>query len=190
MEKALESDWRYIKAAVDDLEDFILAPQDSWPVAGTDLRGGPRDTGRLSIGYLMLARERLKALPQDDARQGALRKATERIEQVRARWRANWARKAEKEFNKRLNLWNNYVNELLEDVGRHQSGYSEATRWRVMLKLLQDEVDHLDSGLVSFVQNLDRRLRKAGRVGSFVWEAEVEPAFPREVFWYLYLTFS
>jgi hypothetical protein len=190
MEKVFDSDWRYLKTAADDLESFILAPQDSWPIAGTDRRGGPRDTGRLTIGYLMLARQRLKALPQDDPRQDALREANERIDQVRTRWRANWGRKAEKEFNKRLNLWNNYVNDLLDDTGRQLSGYPEASRWRVMLKFLKDEAARIDPAGIAAVNGLDRRLRTVGRDGPFVWEPEIEPAFPQEDYWYLYLTFS
>jgi len=190
MEKVFESDWKYISAAVDDLESFILAPQDSWPIAGTDLKGGPRDTGRLTVGYLALARQRLTALPPSHPHQDALRKANERIDQVRSRWRANWGRKAEKEFNKRLNLWNNYVNDLLDDTARHLSGYSDAVRWRVMLKLLEGEVTQMDASISSFLKTLDRRLQKAGRDGAFVWEPEVAPAFPRDPYWYLYLTFA
>jgi hypothetical protein len=186
MEKALASDWKYIKKAVDDLEDFILAPQDSWPIAGTDLKGGPRDTGRLTIGYLLLSRRRLTALAQDDPRHDELRAANQRIDQVHDRWRANWARKAEKEYNKRLNLWNNCVNELLDDPKRHAAGYADGVRWRAMLDLLKGEVSHLDPSLTVFIQSLDRRLQNAGRAGPFVWEAEVMPAFPKEQFWYLY----
>lgn len=189
MQKAFERDWKFIKKAVDDLEEFILAPQDSWPIAGSDLKGGPRDTGRLTVGYLMLSRWRLTALAQSDAHQDELSEANKRIDQVRARWRANWARKAEKEYHKRLNLWNNCVNELLEDPGRHASGYADAVRWRAMLELLEGEVSHPDPSLIAFIQKLDHRLQNAGRVGAFVWEVEVMPAFPRDQFWYLYFGF-
>jgi uncharacterized protein YukE len=189
MEKALESDWKYYQAAVDDLEDFILAPQDSWPLSGAARRAGPRDTGRLTIGNLLLARARLAALAEDSSHHEALKTANDQIQQVRERWRANWARKAEKEFQNRLNLWNTYVNELLDDNARHISGYPDAVRWRVILELLLDEADRIDPGARAALNGLDRRLRVAGKDGPFVWEPEVEPAFPKEQFWYLYLSF-
>jgi hypothetical protein len=189
MGKAFDSDWKYFKAAVDDLHDFILAPQDSWPLSGSARRGGPRNTGRLTIGNLLLARARLTALPPDDPRQEAIKAENERIQQVRERWRANWARKAEKEFQDRLNLWNTYLNELLEDPIRHASGYSDAVRWRVILHLLLDEADRINPSAAAALNGLDRRLRMAGEDGPFVWEPEFEPAFPRDQYWYLYLKF-
>jgi hypothetical protein len=189
MEKALESDWKYYQAAVDDLEEFVLAPQDSWPLSGAARRAGPRDTGRLTIGNLLLARARLEALSDDIPQQEGLKTATDQLEQVRERWRANWARKAEKEFQNRLNLWNNYVNGLLDDAARHASGYPDAVRWRVILQLLHNEVDRIDPGERAALNGLDRRLRVAGKDGPFVWESEVEPAFPKDQHWYLYLSF-
>jgi hypothetical protein len=190
MDKAFDRDWRYLKMAVEDLEDFILAPQDSWPIAGTDRRGGPRDTGRLTVGYLMLSRQRLTAMPEHDPRQNELREANQRIDQVRSRWQANWSRKARKEFTQRLTLWTNYLNDLLDDHGRHFSGYPEAARWRTMLKYLQEEAGRIAPGGTASVQSLDRRLRSAAKEGSFVWEPEFEPAFPRQEYWYLYITFD
>jgi hypothetical protein len=190
MEKAFDSDWKFLKTAVEDLENFVLAPQDSWPIAGSARQAGPRDTGRLTIGNLMLAKARLDAMPVDDPRQKKLQEANLVIEQVRTRWRANWARKAEKEFKHRLNLWSNYLHDLLDDTGRHASGYPDAVRWRLILKLLLDEVDGIDPAAATSLNGLDRRLQMAGRNGAFVWEPEVEPAFPLPHYWYLYLTFS
>jgi hypothetical protein len=190
MGKAFDSDWKYFEAAVGDLEDYILAPQDSWPLSGAARRGGPRETGRLTIGNLLLARARLQALPQDDPRQEALHQADETLQQVRERWRANWARKAEKEFQNRLNLWTSFIGDLLKDTTRHVSGYPDAVRWRVILQLLLDEADRIDVPAREALNGLDRQLRRTGKEGPFVWDPEIEPAFPREQYWFLYLNFT
>jgi hypothetical protein len=40
------------------------------------------------------------------------------------------------------------------------------------------------------LKNLDKMLQALTVSGSFIWEAEMENGFPKENFWFLYLSFT
>ncbi len=185
MAKEFEGDRAYLKAAVADLEEYLLSPQLYWPLS---LRGRGANGGidQLTIGNLLLVMKRLIALPLEE--QGDLNSLSERVQAVHDHWAANWSHKAGQEYTGRLRLWQNYLNDLFKDSGRYASGYPNAARWRAILHLIMGDMESLDPSENDLIVLLDRRLRVVSIPGPFVWQPEVQSSFPIEPYWFLYIS--
>ncbi|MFO3796334.1 MAG: hypothetical protein ACK8QZ_03505 [Anaerolineales bacterium] len=171
---SLEIDRTYFQAALDELETYLLSNQLYWPlsVPGVSLP-------RLTLGQLLLTRLRIQARGLLLPEQG------NRLEQVRRRWQAAWEKKARHEFNARLNLWKNYLEDYFESPSNYAVDYPQEVRLRVILALLHQEISSPlpeEEALAA----LDARLRTAFIPGPFVWEADLSTAFPPQTWWYLY----
>ncbi len=186
MAKEFEGDRAFLKAAVDELESYLLSPQLYWPLT---LRGHGADGGidQLTIGNLLLVLKRLQALPPSE--QGDLTFLSEKVQDLHTRWQANWSRKAGQEFSARLKLWQNFLNDLFKNIGRNASGYPNAARWRAILQLLRSDADNLNPSENDLMVLLDRRLTVVSIPGPFIWEPEVQSSFPIEPYWFLYIEF-
>ena len=55
-----------------------------------------------------------------------------------------------------------------------------------MLHLLQQEAREIPDPELELLHRMDRFLQSVLVPGAFVWEAEIAPAFPGDVYWYLY----
>lgn len=185
---ALEKDWVFLQAAVPELEDYLLSPVLFWPL---NLRTGypiPEDLTRLTLGNLLLTQARLKAFPWPEAQQVTLSNLTREIQQVRERWRANWQKKATQEIPSRLNLWKHAVEEILEaPTNLSPSTWAYQVRHRAILHFLFGEVPANATPYTEALAALDQRLRPARPLNGFLWEAEIQAAFPPETFWFLYI---
>lgn len=188
MDKETAGDWAFVKAAAASLENYLLSPQLYWPLSLSSGRSASGGIDRLTIGNLLLIMKRLEALPQ--AQPGELEALARQMHQVQQRWPANWSRKVGQEFTARLRLWQDYLNELFSDVSGYASGYANAVRWRTILLLIQDDVENPGAGQASLLAVLDRQLKAAAAPGPFVWDAQVQPAFPPGCYWFLYLSFK
>lgn len=186
---ALDKDWAFLQAAVPELEDYLLSPVLFWPL---NLRIGhpiPEDLTRLTLGNLLLTQARLKAFPWPEAQQATLTDLGQQIQQVRERWRANWQKKATQEIPIRSNLWKQAVEEILETLTpSSKTAWAYQVRHRAILHFLFYEVSEAGSPYVASLATLDQRLRSARPLNGFLWEPEIQVAFPPETFWFLYIS--
>jgi hypothetical protein len=161
-------DARLIRDGLPQLKDYLLSNEIFWNL-GSD--------PQLTLGNLLLAEKSLQAngqLAAEDARQ---------INDYKKEWRTAWEKKAEKEFNSRLRLWGQYLDELGENPGRHGAHYRSDVRNRVLLELLASEAP----GLSGHLSNFDSLLKKLTVSGDFVWDSLLESTFPKGKFWFLYV---
>lgn len=167
-------DRTYFQAALDELETYLLSNELYWQlsVPGVSL-------SRLTLGNLLLTRLRIQArgflLPEQESR----------LEQIRWRWQTAWEKKARHEFNSRLNLWKNYLEDYFESPSNYAADYPQEVRLRVILALLHQEIS-FPLPEEEALARLDARLRAAFIPGPFVWEADLSIAFPQQTWWYLY----
>lgn len=172
---SIEIDRIYFQAALDELETYLLSNELYWQlsVPGVSL-------SRLTLGHLLLTRLRLQArgylLPEQE----------NRLEQIRRRWQAAWEKKARHEFNSRLNLWKNYLEDYFESPSNYAADYPQEVRLRVILALLRQEISSPLPEEEEALAALDARLRTAFIPGPFVWEADLSTVFPQQTWWYLY----
>nr|BAL56945.1 hypothetical protein HGMM_F45G04C18 [uncultured Chloroflexota bacterium] len=169
-----EIDRAYLQVALDELETYLLSNELYWQLSTRN-----NALPRLTIGQLLLTRLRLSA-------RGLLSPADEsRWTSVRQRWRAAWEKKASHEFNSRLNLWKNYLEDYFESPSNYAADYPGEVRQRVILELLTQEIS-APLPQAAMLTVLDERLRTVLIPGPFVWEEELGAVFPKETWWYLY----
>lgn len=164
----------YFQAALDELETYLLSNELYWQLSVPGI-----SLSRLTLGQLLLTRLRIQArgflLPEEE----------DRLEQIRRRWPAAWEKKARREFNSRLNLWKNYLEDYFESPSNYAADYPQEVRLRVILALLRQEISPPPPEEETLAA-LDARLRTVFIPGPFVWEANLCAVFPQQTWWYLY----
>ena len=171
-----EYDQTYLESALDALPRYLTSPTLYWPL---DLKA-PHDAPPyppLTVGNVLLALRRLQAHHADTSYR-------EKLGAIKAQWGANWRAKAKQEAQARLRQWKAY----LEDSADRAPYYRAQVRTRVLLQLLDEELDGLPADVAAALRTLDERLRMAFRPGKFVWDERLQAAFPREPYWFLYGT--
>ena len=185
---AFEGDWVFLKTAVPELRDYILSSEIYWTLRPVDRAPGGVQVPQLAIGSLLLSLVRLSALDLADGAQNELAQLQYVVDAVRSEWRANWGRKAEKEYRSRLNLWQQYLRELRGDARPSAVFFAREVRNRAILQLLSTEltgaVPDSDQEQLDMLDNI---LRGLSRPGAFVWEPELAGGFGQATYWYLYL---
>ena len=180
---SLEQDWSFIQIAAVELDDYILSAELYWPLTSKSRAQLPP----LTPGNLLLCRARLSAFAWASSRQGELSKALGAGGRSLTKWSANWERKALREYGERLRLWQNYLNDLASDPMKNKNSYPQQVRGRVILQLLDEEFNASGGQTGNPLQGLDSRLRLLTHDSNFCWEEEIQNAFPREKYWFLYL---
>jgi hypothetical protein len=163
-------DLAVLKRMTDELEEYLLSEVEFWPLSGSS------EFPRLSLGAYLLVRQRLAASPPTPEL-AALR---EKGAAILGQWRANAEKKAEKELGTRVRLWQNFL-----DEGRGR--YATEVAQRVMAALLMDAYPRLSATPDGQrLAALDAGVRGKYPAGPFVWDADLQPAFPDSEFWFLY----
>ena len=184
----LAKDWAYIRAAVDSLQDYLLSAELYWPLFVQPKEKVTGNLLQLTLGNLLLTQARLKGYPWSGNQLTELTQTNEKISQVREKWKSAWRKKAAREIPARLSLWLEYLDDLREQPRVHAANYPFQVRWRTVLQFLEIELAGLGVEEISRVHDTDLRLKKVSQPANFVWEAEIAAGFPKESFWYLYLT--
>lgn len=184
---AFENDWAFLRAALPELQNYILSRDVYRPLVQPARTPGSVQIPQLTIGNLLLSQARLAAHSSTEEQPAELVQIARQIEQERSTWRSNWAKKAAREYTSRLNLWGQYLSELRNDPRAHAAFYPNEVRQRVILRLLETELLGDKPQIeVDQLNLLDGILRGLTQPGPFIWEPGVEPAFPHDVFWFLY----
>lgn len=171
-----------------DFDEFIKSDVVFWQLTddGPLLNRYPK----LTVAGVLFCMHKLQLLPGLLAPAQHARCAAQ-ISTVRENisvWRANIERKAVREFAGRLRSWSWFVDEAgLEQKAavRHyaQEAYGR-TYLHLLLELLQNHSTH--AAMAAQVASCDVRLRNVWAPARFVWDAQLQPAFPADVFWFLY----
>jgi len=173
---SVEKDRAFLEAGIPELQDYLLSDELYWPITA---RG--YDLPRLTIGGLLLAQERL------DVQGERIDMLLTQLEAVRSKWQVAWETKAGREFKSRLNLWGNYLTDYRQNPEGYADSYPHEVIYRVILELLRNELP-ADLPEREALYSLDTALRSSLIPGTFIWEPELQPGFPRDVYWFLYGT--
>jgi len=170
----IEKDRAYLEAGIPELGDYLLSNELYWPIAA---RG--YDLPRLTIGGMLLVKTRLEACGE------RIEALVAQLDAVRSKWRVAWEMKAGREVQARMRLWSNYLTDYRQNQEGHADAYLHEVRYRVMLHLLLAELFPPPAEQEGLSQ-LDSVLRASLSPCDFIWEADLQPGFPREVYWFLY----
>jgi hypothetical protein len=180
-----EYDIRYLEAGLLDLEGYLLSREIYWPVGASAPAGGP-PYPRLTLGNLLLSRARLGARPLSPAQTTQLERLDRQLEEKRSQWRAAWGHKAQLEFHHRLNLWRDFLEEYRQNASGNADRYAYESRRRVLLEFLESEAGSIPAAEKELLSGLDLLLKGVFVPGPFIWEPELQDAFPAGKYWYLY----
>ena len=189
----VEYDLRYLKAGVEELEQYLLSSQLYWPVHVVTPTGETPYL-RLTPGELLLAREKLRAHSlspgYNDEVTSPVQAKIDRLEGdfevIRSKWRGNWGKKAAQDFSSRLALWRNFLGDYRKVPDDQAPFYAYEVRTRVILQLLEPEAVGIPAAELDMRTGLDTLLRAILVPGEFIWEAALEAGFPKADYWYLY----
>ena len=108
-------DFRYMQAALEQLDSYLLG-KDIYRPIGVVPPPGESPYPQLTLGTLLLAKERAQANAQTNSQRADSDRLVDGLEAIRSKWRSAWGRKATTEFNARLNLWADFLNDY--QIGR------------------------------------------------------------------------
>lgn len=174
----------YLQAGLDVAEQYLLSDNlfESMSIASSIGMRYPS----LTIGNLLLYQKFAWQLAKMGSEQGIIQKLDTQLDAMRSRWRVAWERKTAWEFEARLRQWGNALKEIRDDPGENLAYYHHEVRSRVLLNLLHDEAGEIDPANREHLDSLDLILQAIFKPGEFIWEQEVAPAFPKDIYWYLW----
>lgn len=177
-------DLGFLQEALNNLEPYLLSEASHWPLGGH--HHGQPPYPPLTIESFLLVRQRCQGLDLPPNQADKLEQVELSLKTILHRWRSAWGKKASGGFHHRLNLWNQYIQDLNDDPNNHQDRYSQEVRLRVMLELLRPYADLIPPEELSRLVILDQRLRTSFQPGEFIWSPDLKRAFSEPIFWYLY----
>jgi hypothetical protein len=186
---SIEYDLRYLRAALADLEGYLLSKELYWPISAKPPHGDP-PYPRFTLGGILIARQSLSGRLLDSTGQEEYQEITRRFDETRAKWRTAWGQKAARSFSARLNQWNSFIDDYRKQPENNFDRFAYEVRKRVMMQLLQPEVDELSAAEAEMAKGLDRVLKTYFLEGKFIWDQDLMPSFPVTQFWYLYGSLS
>jgi hypothetical protein len=186
---SIEYDLRYLKAALVDLEGYLLSKEIYWPIGIRPPQSDP-PYPRLTLGGILISRQSLKGRSMDADQKKEYGNLTGRIDETRTHWRSAWGTKAAREYSSRLVQWNNFIDDYRKQPENNTDRYAYEARGRVMLQLMEPESDEIRPAELEMVRGLDRILQAHLLDGGFVWDTQLSSSFPRSQFWYLYGSLS
>ena len=177
-----------IEAMLEEIRAYLVSPELYWPLDRKAPRGSPAFP-RLTLGGLALAFDELAAQePQmDPAQSASLTRLRLRFEQARRQHGAAIATKAARELHSRLDLWQAYLADLVDQPAAgedypHQVS-NRVMAWRLIeLAAAQPDLTQLRTRM----GGLDDRLRGLFARGTFIWDPRLQAVYPPDSFWFLY----
>ncbi len=180
-----EFDFRFLDAGVSQLDNYLLSNDIYWSI-GVQPPSGERPYPQLTLGTLLLSKERASVRAIHTNQKNALSELVDQIEKVHSKWRVAWERKATAEFQARLNLWSNFLYEYQQDPTSNYDRFGYEVSRRVMLELLYSDISNLPDAYEQLLNTLDHLLRTTYIPGDFVWDIDLRTAFSEKSYWYLY----
>ena len=163
-----EKDGAFFEAGLRELEPYLLSKELYWPSSVHTA-----DFTQITLGVLLLVHARLKGW-----RLSGVTELASQMDEVRSKWRSAWETKARRELHARSGLWK--VRSSPDESARR---YPSEVRHRAILELLLEELPERSDETVTA---LDGTLRAFWRPNGFVWDAALEPVFPKDSFWFLH----
>jgi hypothetical protein len=175
----------YLRAGLGELERYLLSKTLFWPLSAAQLTGDLAYP-RLTLGNLLLSLARAKAWGIESLEGLDIKRIEDQLYALRTHWRVAWERKAGWEFQSRLRQWGHFLNETRQDIENQAVYYPYEVRLRVILGLIKEDINSIDSALLNTLDGLDLILRELLLPGDFIWEPEIADGFPSQTYWYLW----
>jgi len=153
----------------------------------------PGDLPKLTLGGLLMRVHRLSAIANvlSPQQQAALQKAQQELDKVRQEWPTAYEKKIQRELKVRITSLEQFLAECDENARGCADNYPSNIEKRVMAEDLKDEAEArnaLPVDLKGGLGSVDGKLRRYVKPGAFIWDKRLEPAYPRDKYWFLYVS--
>ena len=169
---------RYLRAGLEQIKPYLLANELFWNLGLANPKERP-PYPQLTLGNLLLSAHILGCV---DAEAKELAK----LDKERREWASAWRVKAARDYEYRLNQWNQTVEDFSQDGSFSEFALATEVRNRALLELLGAELGADERAGLGSPASADTRLRRFTQSGEFLWDAEVEDCFGAERYWFLY----
>ena len=168
-------DWQkedndFLESAVNELADYLQSSVYDWPLSNTMVR--------LTPGRILFSLRRVSKSSKD------INALERKIIELIGQYRHAWVQKIELEYPRRLRVWENFISDYTEE-GLDKSYLAQIVN-RVILTLLEAESPITAARFVNRVNLVDEKYQRMVKSAVFIWEEQLEPAFPKSEFWFLY----
>ena len=185
---SIDRDLAEAKSMADHLIPYVYGDQLYGSIGGMFSTGA---TPSLTIGALLMRLHRLRAI---DAALTAEQKAklTEieaRNEAVRSEWSVHYNEKMISEATSRLHMIETFFADCADEPRSCYSNYPPEAMRRTIVQDIDNELHRLslsDAHLEMMMRRIDGQLHRFATKGEFIWADELQPAYPADVYWWLY----
>ncbi|MAS37036.1 MAG: hypothetical protein CL610_23755 [Anaerolineaceae bacterium] len=186
---SIDQDLSEAETMVDGLETYLKGSELYTSVGGGFLAFGNQPT--MTVGVLLMRLRRLHILEAqlNQQQREKLGSINHRHAQIRDEWRAHYEKKLLREAKSRLDSIRQYfadVNQNREAINIYQPEQFRRTVVQDVLGAMKD-MRILSAELDQKVAAVDAQLRVlANERTAFLWDPQLEPAYPEKDYWWLY----
>ena len=175
----IKMDWQkededFLDSAANELAEYLKSSVYDWPLSNTSIRLTP---GRILFSLRRVSKSTPIAGNSINVLDG-------RFAEIIRQYPHAWVQKIELEYPRRLRVWENFIGDYTEE-GLDKSYLAQIVN-RVILTLLETESPITAARYENRVNLVDEKYQRLVRTGVFIWDAQLEPAFPKNEFWFLY----
>lgn len=182
----VELEGEILKEILSDWETFLFSNEIYWQLNLSNKKFSPSERRvRISAGRLLISSFLLQNTNRfnNDS-------ILNQFLMLKNKWLANWQKKVFEELPVRTRQWNQFIHDMRSDSEFSQPQMNNQLQIRLMIGLLIDELDELESE--KFFQQitiLDQKYKYATLEDGFIWDSELSEMFLPEKYWYLYRRF-
>lgn len=179
--QVLTRDLLILEEMMAGLDAYMLSESTYWVTSG--------DMPKLTIGGCLMRLRRLELLAAllPPAEHTRFELARQRFHAIIGEQVVRFEHRTHQELRARLQEW-------MQDLKGYRltdtAAYADKVDARVLLAdtvvFLQQPPYRLDRRLIEELAQLDEHLRRRWQPGDFVWPAVLQPAYPAEMYWWLY----
>lgn len=183
-----ERDLNEAQAIADHLTPYVYEDQLYGNIGG--VFGSGRQPS-VTIGGLLLRLHRLHALESrlNDAQKARLTEIEARSEQVRQEWTVHYNEKLLSEASSRLSVIEAFFADCEDDPRSCAANYPPEAMRRTIVQVIIETLERLNLPLANLdkgTRKIDSQLRRFTQPADFIWAAELQAAFPKDPYWWLY----
>lgn len=186
---SVDQDLREAEAMTKGLENYLKGDTLYASAGGGIFSFGNMPT--MTVGALLMRLRRLGVLRMQlsTGQQEQLAELNHQHEETRDEFRAHYEKKMLWEANSRLNSIRQYFSDAATPDGAASNYTPEQLRRTIVQELLvaMDELRIQSAEIDTKVSQIDSRLNGiATERSGFLWDAQLEPAYPQKDYWWLY----
>lgn len=146
---------------------------------------------RLTLGGLLMRRHRIAALRHDlkPEQVMAFDAAVQKLEKTRYEWLNHYKEKLEQEFHSRINALTYFIEDCEASWSSCEANWPNEAEKRTIVAHVVEEAkaqNTLTTENSALLRQLDQKLRRFFRTGTFLWDDRLKDAYPMPEYWWLH----